>query len=90
MNIIRSPRVWGVLPRLLNINEDVSADKKNIDPTIIPIIKPLHSRVDASIVLGLFVGSIGYVLTMVRRRWYQYDLEDIEYILESIEGGKKV
>jgi biopolymer transport protein ExbB/TolQ len=44
----------------------------------------------ATTVLGLFVGSIGYVLTMVRRRWYQYDLEDIEYILESIEGGKKV
>jgi biopolymer transport protein ExbB/TolQ len=44
----------------------------------------------ATTVLGLFVGSIGYVLTMVRRRWYQYDLEDIEYILESIEEGKKV
>ncbi|MFV9629966.1 MAG: MotA/TolQ/ExbB proton channel family protein [Methanosarcinales archaeon] len=44
----------------------------------------------ATTVLGLFVGSIGYVLTMIRRRWYQYDLEDIEYILESIEGGKKV
>jgi biopolymer transport protein ExbB/TolQ len=43
----------------------------------------------ATTVLGLFVGSIGYVLTMIRRRWYQYDLEDIEYILESIEGGKK-
>jgi hypothetical protein len=50
MNIIRSPRVWGVLPRLLNINEDESEDKKNIDPTIIPIIKPLHPRVDASMV----------------------------------------
>lgn len=44
----------------------------------------------ATTVLGLLVGSIGYVLTMVRRRWYQYDLEDIEYILESIEEGKKV
>jgi biopolymer transport protein ExbB/TolQ len=38
----------------------------------------------ATTVLGLFVGSIGFVLTMVRRRWYRYDLEDIEYILESI------
>jgi len=38
----------------------------------------------ATTVLGLFVGSIGYVLTLVRRRWYRYDLEDIEYILESI------
>lgn len=38
----------------------------------------------ATTVLGLFVGSIGYVLTMIRRRWYQYDLEDIEYVLESM------
>ena len=35
-------------------------------------------------VLGLFVGSVGYVLTLIRRRWYQYDLEDIEYVLESM------
>jgi biopolymer transport protein ExbB/TolQ len=35
-------------------------------------------------VLGLFVGSVGFVLTLIRRRWYQYDLEDIEYVLESI------
>ncbi|MGP8337376.1 MAG: MotA/TolQ/ExbB proton channel family protein [Methanosarcinaceae archaeon] len=35
-------------------------------------------------VLGLFVGSVGFLLTLVRRRWYQYDLEDIEYILDSI------
>ena len=41
----------------------------------------------ATTVLGLFVGSIGYTLTLIRRRWYQYDLEDIEYVLESI-GGK--
>jgi len=38
----------------------------------------------ATTVLGLFVGSIGYVLTIVRRRWYHYDLGDIEYVLESI------
>ena len=35
-------------------------------------------------VLGLFVGSVGYVLTIIRRRWYQYDLEDIEYVIGSI------
>ncbi len=35
-------------------------------------------------VLGLFVGSVGYVMTLIRRRWYQYDLEDIEYVLESM------
>jgi len=35
-------------------------------------------------VLGLFVGSVGFVLTLIRRRWYQYDLEDIEYVLESM------
>jgi biopolymer transport protein ExbB/TolQ len=38
----------------------------------------------ATTVLGLFVGSIGYVLTLIRRRWYLYDLEDIEYVLDSI------
>ncbi len=39
----------------------------------------------ATTVLGLFAGSIGYVLTMIRRRWYQQDLNDIEYVLDLCE-----
>ena len=39
----------------------------------------------ATTVLGLFAGSIGFVLTMIRRRWYQQDLNDIEYILDACE-----
>ena len=39
----------------------------------------------ATTVLGLFAGSIGFVLTMIRRRWYQQDLNDIEYILDAYE-----
>ncbi|MHC1574376.1 MAG: MotA/TolQ/ExbB proton channel family protein [Candidatus Methanogasteraceae archaeon] len=39
----------------------------------------------ATTVLGLFAGSIGYVLTIIRRRWYQQDLNDIEYVLDLCE-----
>ncbi|MCD4704058.1 MAG: MotA/TolQ/ExbB proton channel family protein [Methanosarcinaceae archaeon] len=39
----------------------------------------------ATTVLGLFAGIIGYVLTLVRKRWYWQDMADIDYILESIE-----
>ncbi len=39
----------------------------------------------ATTVLGLFAGSIGFVLTMIRRRWYQQDLNDIECILDLCE-----
>lgn len=39
----------------------------------------------ATTVIGLFAGSIGYVLTQVRKRWYWQDMIDIDYILDTIE-----
>lgn len=39
----------------------------------------------ATTVVGLFAGSIGYVLTQVRRRWYREDMSDIDYILDALE-----
>ncbi|MEA1984821.1 MAG: MotA/TolQ/ExbB proton channel family protein [Euryarchaeota archaeon] len=39
----------------------------------------------ATTVLGLFAGIVGYVLTLVRKRWYWQDMADIDYIMESIE-----
>ncbi len=39
----------------------------------------------ATTVVGLFAGSIGYVLTQVRKRWYWQDMADIDYILDSLE-----
>lgn len=38
-------------------------------------------------VLGLLVGAIAYVVTMVRQHWYERDLEDIRYICEMLFGG---
>ncbi|MDD4749771.1 MAG: MotA/TolQ/ExbB proton channel family protein, partial [Methanosarcinaceae archaeon] len=35
-------------------------------------------------VVGLFSGSIGYILTQVRKRWYQEDISDIDYLLEVL------
>ena len=42
----------------------------------------------ATTVLGLFAGIIGYVLTLVRKRWYWQDMADIDYILDTIEGKR--
>ena len=39
----------------------------------------------ATTVVGLFAGSIGYVLTQVRKRWYWQDMADIDYILDTLE-----
>jgi biopolymer transport protein ExbB/TolQ len=39
----------------------------------------------ATTVLGLFSGAIGFVLTAIRRRWYQQDINDIECILDVFE-----
>lgn len=39
----------------------------------------------ATTVIGLFAGSIGYVLTQVRKRWYWQDMADIDYVLDSLE-----
>lgn len=40
----------------------------------------------ATTVLGLFSGVIGFVLTIIRRRWYQQDINDIECILDAFEA----
>jgi len=37
----------------------------------------------ATTVLGLFSGAVGFSLTMIRRRWYQQDINDIECILDA-------
>lgn len=39
----------------------------------------------ATTVVGLFAGTIGYVLTQVRKRWYWQDMADIDYILDTLE-----
>ena len=39
----------------------------------------------ATTVIGLFAGSIGYVLTQVRKRWYWQDMADIDHILDILE-----
>lgn len=41
----------------------------------------------ATTVVGLFAGTIGYVLTQVRKRWYWQDMADIDYILDTLELG---
>ncbi|KAB3548116.1 MAG: MotA/TolQ/ExbB proton channel family protein [ANME-2 cluster archaeon] len=40
----------------------------------------------ATTVLGLFSGAVGFSLTMIRRRWYQQDINDIECILDAFLG----
>lgn len=42
----------------------------------------------ATTVIGLFAGSISYVLTQVRKRWYWQDMADIDYILDTMEIGE--
>ncbi|TGC11371.1 MotA/TolQ/ExbB proton channel family protein [Methanolobus halotolerans] len=42
----------------------------------------------ATTVVGLFAGTIGYVLTQVRKRWYWQDMADINYILDTLEVGE--
>ncbi|RXG33950.1 MotA/TolQ/ExbB proton channel family protein [Methanohalophilus sp. WG1-DM] len=39
----------------------------------------------ATTVLGLFAGIVGYVLTLVRKRWYWQDMADINYLLDCME-----
>ncbi|NPE29123.1 MotA/TolQ/ExbB proton channel family protein [Methanococcoides sp. SA1] len=38
----------------------------------------------ATTVLGLFAGVVGYVLTLVRKRWYWQDMADIDYLVDSM------
>jgi biopolymer transport protein ExbB/TolQ len=39
----------------------------------------------ATTVVGLFAGTVGYVLTQVRKRWYWQDMADIDYVLDTLE-----
>ncbi|WP_445474046.1 MotA/TolQ/ExbB proton channel family protein [Methanococcoides methylutens] len=39
----------------------------------------------ATTVLGLFAGIVGYVLTLIRKRWYWQDMADIDYLVDSLE-----
>ena len=38
-------------------------------------------------VIGLLIGGLGFVVSIVRDRFYQQDISDLEYILELLEGG---
>ncbi len=38
----------------------------------------------ATTVLGLFAGIVGYVLTLIRKRWYWQDMADIDYLVDSL------
>ncbi|MCM1988039.1 MotA/TolQ/ExbB proton channel family protein [Methanococcoides seepicolus] len=38
----------------------------------------------ATTVLGLFAGVVGYVLTLIRKRWYWQDMADIDYLVDSM------
>lgn len=38
-------------------------------------------------VLGLLIGGIAYVISVVRDRMYAQDISDMEYLLELLEGG---
>ena len=42
----------------------------------------------ATTVLGLFAGIVGYVLTLIRKRWYWQDMADIDYLVDSLETGQ--
>jgi biopolymer transport protein ExbB/TolQ len=39
-------------------------------------------------VLGLLVAMIAYVVTTIRQRWYDQDMDDIRYICEMLFGGE--
>jgi biopolymer transport protein ExbB/TolQ len=38
-------------------------------------------------VLGLLIGGLAFVITMIRDRFYSQDISDLEYLLELLEGG---
>lgn len=40
-------------------------------------------------VVGLLVGSISYAISMIRERWYEHDMREMEYIAEMLFGGAK-
>ncbi len=38
-------------------------------------------------VIGLLIGGLGFVVSIVRDRFYQQDISDLEYMVELLEGG---
>ena len=40
-------------------------------------------------VLGLLIGGLAFVVSLVRDRIYSQDISDVEYLLELLEGGPK-
>ena len=40
----------------------------------------------ATTVLGLIVGGVGYISSLVKKRWYLQDLSDMEYIAKVLGG----
>jgi hypothetical protein len=40
-------------------------------------------------VVGLLVGGVAYLISTIRTRWYDKDMNDIAYICEVLFGGKK-
>ncbi len=40
----------------------------------------------ATTVLGLIIGGVGYVSSLVKKRWYLQDLSDMEYIAKILGG----
>ncbi|RKY39921.1 MAG: hypothetical protein DRP85_09445 [Candidatus Makaraimicrobium thalassicum] len=40
-------------------------------------------------VIGLLIGSVAYLITVVRTRWYRQDMNDVHYICEVLFGGEE-
>ena len=38
-------------------------------------------------VLGLFIGGLAFMISIVRDRFYSQDISDLEYLMEMLEGG---
>jgi hypothetical protein len=40
-------------------------------------------------VVGLLIGSVAYLITTTRTRWYRQDMNDVHYICEVLFGGEE-
>ncbi|MCW7075856.1 MAG: MotA/TolQ/ExbB proton channel family protein [Candidatus Syntrophoarchaeum sp.] len=38
-------------------------------------------------VVGLLVGAVSYSIAMVRTRWYDQEMDDMEFVCEIVTGG---
>ena len=48
---------------------------------------PTTSRSFSVTVLGLLIGGIAFVISIMRDRFYSQDISDLEYLLELLEGN---